>query len=252
VPPPDGPLPLTLGERQKHMLDLGSTDFHLAIPSVDARRLEVLSSSLFDEWETYVDQSLALPDYSLFLQVEEGSINGWGKIKSTAGALVVGVTAYGGLVSGIEIISKQLSATRTYLAEHARSTFSCSEPQATVRKKGGVPSALQRLFVRVQSGELTAAEASIQVETILGDEASEVPGFLEALASAFRDCPRHHQQVQLPFDEVGEVPPTEMNGGKLPKTPKRRSPELPPPLHYRVEVWRDSKRQQKKTKLTAL
>jgi hypothetical protein len=234
------------------MLDLGSTDFHLAIPSVDARRLEVLSSSLFDEWERYVDQSLALPDYSLFLQVEEGSINGWGKIKSTAGAFVLGVTAYGGFMSGIDTISKQLSATRTFLAEHARSTFSCSESQATVRKKGGVPSALQRLFVRVQSGELTPAEASIQAEAILGDEGSEVPGFLEALASALHSCPRHHQQVQLPFDEVSEVPPSEMSDSKLPKAPKRRSPDLPPPLHYRVEVWRDSKRLKKQTKLIAL
>lgn len=166
------------------MLDLGSTDFHLAIPSVDPRRLEVLSSSLFDEWDRYVDQSLALPDYSLFLQVEEGSINGWGRIKSTAGAFVLGVTAYGGFMSGIETISKQLSATRTFLAERARSTFSCPEPQATVGKKGGVPSALQRLFARVQSGELTPEEASIQAEAVLGNEASEVPGFLEALANA--------------------------------------------------------------------
>lgn len=234
------------------MLDLGSTDFYLAIPSVEASQLELLSSSLFDAWEAYVDQSLALPDYSLILQVEEGSISGWGKIRSTAGALVVGVTAYGGVMSGIEIISKQLSATRSYLAEHARSAFSCSEPQATVRKKGGVPSALQRLFVRVQRGELTPEEASIHAEAILGDQASEVPGFLEALTNALRNCPRYHQQVELPFDDVGDVLPTEEADGKLPKTPKRRSPDLPPPLHYRVEVWRESKRKQKQTKLTAL
>lgn len=234
------------------MLDLGFTDFNLAIHSVEATRLETLSSALFDEWETYVDGHLALPDYSLFLQVEEGSINGWGKIKSTAGVLFVGISAYGGFVSGIETISKQVSATGKYLAEHAQSTFSCPDNKTTVRRKGGVPAALQRLFVRVQSGELTPAEASIQAEEILGDEASEVPGFFDALANAFRSCPRHHQQVQLPFDELVEMPPTETTGNGLPRAPRRRTPELLPPLHYRVEVWRESKRKRKQTKLTAL
>lgn len=234
------------------MLDLGSTDFNLAIHSVDTSRLETLSSTLFDEWEVYVDRHLALPDYSLFLQVEEGSINGWGKIKSTAGAFVVGISAYGGLVSGIETISKQVSATGKYLAEHAQSTFACPENQTTVRRKGGVPSALQRLFARVQKGELTPAEASILAEAILGDEASEIPGFFEALANAFRSCPRHHQQVQLPLDDLVEIPPMELAGNDLPRVPRRRSPELPPQLHYRVEVWRESKRKQKQTKLTAL
>lgn len=234
------------------MLDLGSTDFSLAVSSIDASHLEALSSSLFDEWEGYVDQSLTLPDYSLFLQVEEGSINGWGRIKSTAGALVMGITAYGGLMSGVEIISKQLSATGNYLSEQALSKFSCAKPHATVKRKGGVPAAIQRLFVRVQSGELSPAEASIQAEAILGNDASEVPGFLETLSNAFRNCPRHPQQAQLPLDELIEAIPPEITGSKLPKPPQRRSPNHPPPLHYRVEVWRESKRKRKQTKVTVL
>lgn len=234
------------------MLDLGSTDFSFAIPSVDASRLEVLSSALFDEWEIYVGQSLALPDYSLFLQVEEGSINGWGKIKSTAKTLFTGIAFYGGLMSGIDIISKQLDVTGSYLAEHALSTFSCAEHQSSVKKKGGVPAALRRLFIRVQSGELTPEEASIQAEAILGSEVGDAPGFLDALTNAFLNCPRHHQQVPITFDDLGDMPPVDLVGGKTPKAPKRRSPQLPPPLHYRVEVWRESKGKQKQTKVTAL
>ena len=234
------------------MLDLGSTDFNLAINAIDASRLETLSGVLFDEWETYVDRHLALPDYSLFLQVEEGSINGWGKIRSAAGVLVVGISAYGGLISGIETISKQVGATGKYLADHAQRTFSCPDNQTTVRRKGGVPAALQKLFARVQSGELTPAEASIQAEALLGDEASEVPGFIDALKDAFRSCPRHPQQIQLSLDELAEMPLTETAKSRLPRAPKRRTPELPPPLHYRVEVWRESKKKRKQTKLTAL
>ncbi len=238
------------------MLDLSSTDFNFAIASVDPSQLEILSSSLFDEWEAYVEQSLTLPDYSLFLQIEEGSINGWGKIKSATKAVIVGITAYGGLMSGVEIMSKQLKATSNFLAEHAQSKFSCPGAQATVRKKGGAPAALQRLFARVQSDELTPEEATILAQAILGDDASEVPGFFESLSNAFRTCPRHPQQAPLPFDELLEAkPPVDMTGTKqpkLPKLPKSRTPDLPPPLHYRVEVWRESKRKRKHTKITIL
>jgi hypothetical protein len=232
------------------MLDIGSTDFNLAIQSVNAPRLQSLSNDLFDEWETYVDQHLSLPDYSLFLQIEEGSINGWGKIKSTAGFLIIGVTGFGGFMSGIEAIDKQANAAGKFLAKHAQSTFSCPDDKTTVRKKGGVPATLHRLFVRVQKGELTPEEASILANATLGAEAAEVPGLFEALENAFQTCPRHHQQEQLPFDQLEEILHTETTGNGLPKVPRRLAPELPPPLHYRVEVWRDSKRKRKQTKMT--
>ena len=241
---------MRLAEGYKLMLTLGSTDFNLAIQSVDAPRLKSLSSELFDEWETYVDQHLALSDYSLFLQIEEGSVNGWGKIKSTASILFFGISAYGGLVSGIEAINKQVNSTGKFLAEHAQSIFSCPDDKTNVRKKGGVPAGLQRLFVRVQKGELAPEEASILANQMLGDEAAEVPGFFDALANAFRTCPHHHQQIQLPFDQLGEILLTQPSGNEVPKVPRRVHPEFPPPLHYRVEVWRDSKRKRKQTKMT--
>src|SRR5690606_34385251 len=193
------------------MLDLGSTDFNFAIQSVSAPHLKSLSSELFDKWEGYVEQHLALPDYSLFLQIEEGSINGWGKIKSTAGVFFLGISAYGGLVSGIEAINKQVTATEKFLAEHAQSTFSCPDEKTIVRRKGGVPATLHRLFVRVQKGELTPEEASILANATLGDEAAEVPGLFDALANAFQTCPLHHQQVPLPFDQVDQIPNTDTN-----------------------------------------
>jgi len=54
------------------MVDLGTTEFHLAIPSFSEAELKRLSSRLFDSWETFAGDALSLPDYSLFLQVEEG------------------------------------------------------------------------------------------------------------------------------------------------------------------------------------
>lgn len=117
------------------MLDLGSTDFNLSITSVDAQQLEILSNSLFDEWGAYVDQALVLSDYSLFLQVEEGSIIGRGQIMAGAKALALGLTAYGGLMSGVDIVSNQLKSTNRFLAEQAQIIFACPNSNAIIKKK---------------------------------------------------------------------------------------------------------------------
>jgi hypothetical protein len=234
------------------VIDLGQTEFRLAVPSVDAGALESLSNSLFDEWAEYVGQSLSLPDYSLFLQVDEGSINGWGKIKSGAGALIVGVGVYGGLFSGLDVIGKQLGATRDFLAEHAKSTFSCPSAKATTRKSGGTPAYLQRLFARVQRGQITPEEATLLAENHLAGEEPEAPGLLDALAKAFQECPRLPEQIPLPLEEISEIPPLQSAPRTPPNPPKPKGPELLPPLQYRVEVWKDSKRNRKRSKVSPL
>lgn len=234
------------------MLDLGSTDFNLSIASVDAQLLESLSNSLFDEWDLYVNQALVLSDYSLFLQVEEGSIIGRGQIMAGAKTLAIALTAYGGLMSGVDIVSNQLKSTNKFLAEQAQIIFACPNSNATIKKKGGAPAALQRLFSRVQRGELTPEEASILAQSILGGEEPDVPGFFEALSKAFKECPTLPTQEQLPFDDFFDETPIELiTGNKVPKSPKRRIPDTPS-LHYRVEVWRDSKGKRKQSKITLL
>lgn len=234
------------------MLDLGQTEFRLAIPGVAATTLENLSNSLFDEWESYVGQALTIPDYSLYLQVEEGSINGWGKIKAGASALFFGVSAYGAFFSGLDIIEKQLEASRGYLAEHAKRTFSCPSNKATTRKSGGSPAYLQRLFARVQRGDLTADEATLLAEKHLAEEANEAPGLIAALAEAFKKCPKLPVQVSLPLEKLEEVPIAQSEPRNSPSPPKPKKPELPPALKYRVEVWRDSKRNIKRSKVSPL
>ena len=234
------------------MLDLGQTEFRLAIPGVAADTLESLSNSLFDEWEEYVGQALSLPDYSLFLQVNEGSINGWGRIKASAGVLFFGISAYGGFFAGLDIIGKQLETTRGFLAEHARRTFACPVTKATTRKSGGSPAYLQRLFARVQRGELTADEATLLAENHLAGNVNESPGLLDALAEAFRECPKLPVQVALPLDEPGGILIPQSLPRNSPSPPKPKTPDLPPALQYRVEVWRDSKRKNKISKVSPL
>jgi hypothetical protein len=234
------------------MLDLGQTEFRLAIPSVAPATLESLSNSLFDEWEQYVGQALSLTDYSLFLQIEEGSINGWGKIRAGAGIFVAGITAYGGFFSGLDVIGKQLGASRDFLAEHARSTFSCPISKATTRKSGGSPAYLQRLFARVQRGELTAEEATLLAQNYFAEDTHEAPGLIDALAEGFKECPKLPVQVSLPLEELGEVTIPQSAPQNSPSQPNPKKRELPPALKYRVEVWRDSRRNLKKSKVSPL
>lgn len=234
------------------MLDLGQTEFRLAVPGLAAASLESLSNSLFDEWEEYVGKALSLPDYSLFLQVEEGSINGWGKIKANAKYFVVGISVYGGFFSGLDVIGKQLGASRNFLADHARSTFSCPANKATTRKSGGSPAYLQRLFARVQRGELTPEEATLLAENHLAGDVDEAPGLLNALAEAFRECPKLPLQVSLPLEELGEIPIPQSVPRDPPTPPKQKPLDVPPVLKHRVEVWRDSKRNFKRIKVSSL
>ena len=97
------------------MLDLGTTEFVLAIPSLPEAELKRLSTSLFDAWDGYVDTTLSLSDYSLFLQVEEGSVRGAAKMGALVGALYMTIGNYGDFVSGVKTIGEQISATSAVL-----------------------------------------------------------------------------------------------------------------------------------------
>lgn len=235
------------------MLDLGSTEFVLAIPSVPERELRRLSSSLFDSWESFVEGAVSVPDYSLFLQVEEGSVKGLAKIGAILGAVYFGVGNYGDFVSGVKTINEQVSATGDYLTEQASRLFSCPPSRATSKKHGGPLAAIQRLFVRVQKGELTPDQAMMRAEKLLGDEADAEPGFMRKLAEAFQRCPPYHQQQPFPFVELdGEPEPLLQPIPQSPRPLKSAPPDLGPPLHWRVEVWRESKKKRKHTRIVKL
>jgi hypothetical protein len=235
------------------MLDLGTTEFVLAIPSLPEAELKRLSTSLFDSWDGFVDTALSLPDYSLFLQVEEGSVRGAAKIGAVAGALYLAIGNYGDFISGVRTIGEQISATSEFLSEQAKQTFNCPEAKATSRRRGGAVAGLQRLFVRVQKGELSPDDAMAYAERLLGEQQDEAPGLKEALAEAFRDCPRHHQQEEFPFVAPAEDVSMPTLPG-LPPGPKDSRPriELAPPLQLRIEVWRDSKKKRRKTRVVKL
>lgn len=234
------------------MFDLGTTDFNIAIPSMPRREFERYSTRLFDEWDEYVEKTLSLTDYSLVLEVEEGSIIGKGKIAAYAGVMFLGISSYGSFVSGIQTIYEQVSTVGDFLAERAAIPFESSGVKAKVRKHGGSLARLQRLFLKVQRGEITVDQAMSEARDLVGDDAATVPEFMRKLEESLEQAPLFHQQQLLLLDVPGmedSLPNSEKE--RLPR-PSPKKPYLPPPLHLRVEVWRESKKGLRKIRVVQL
>ena len=234
------------------MLDLGTTDFYIAVPSMPRQEFETYSTRLFDEWDEYVEKTLTLQDYSLVLEVEEGSVKGVGRIAALLGVVYFGIGNYGSFISGVQTIREQISTAGDFLAKRAALPFESSGAKPKVRKHGGSLARLQRLFHKVQRGEMTADQAMSEAEALLGDDAATSPEFMRKLAESLEQAPRFHQQILLPLDALGpedSLPRSEKE--QLPRTfPKK--PYLPPPLQFRVEVWRESKKGPRKIRVVQL
>lgn len=223
------------------MIDLGTTDFFIGVPTLPRREFKAYSTRLFDGWEEHVSRTLELPDYSLALEVEEGSVKGAGRIAAVLGTLYVGIATYGSFVQGIQIIRGQVSSVGNYLAEEASSPFKGRGYETRVRKHGGSLAHLQRLFAKVQRREMTTEQAMLEAEALFGGEAATAPGFMCDLQKSLEQTPLFHQQIPL-LPDTKEQDLEFADGEKKRKPrPSRPIPTAPPPQHLRVEVWRDSK-----------
>lgn len=231
------------------MLSIGSTDFYLKAGTMSPAAFEEYTSRLFDAWEARVSQELPLEDYALILEVEEGSIRGSGKIKTTAKALFYVICGYGSLIQGLQYLRDHASAAGSSLSEFAQKSASSPSPPI-VKKKSEAIGQLQRLFLKVQRREMSVEEAVQEAGAILGDDAVEAPELLDRLTESLRKVQLKPEQISLAFDGVAEEFPTEEpDKRKHPKEPKP-VPVIPAATHVRVEVWKESKRGKKRIKVT--
>lgn len=233
------------------MIEIGNSEFLIAVHSLAKDDFEIYSSRLFDTWDEYIEKSLKLPDYSISLEIEEGSIKGKGKIAVLASALYLGIANYGGFISGLQTIGGQVSYLNKKLVESAVSPFEESGVRTTYRNSGGALSHLNRLFQKVQKGELTADQAMIEAKLILGDDANSSPEFIQKLNEALALAPKYPKQESL-FEVESEL-----NGDNDEKSKKKpsRTPTPKPDIpinQFRVEIWRDSKRDKKNIRVSKL
>ncbi|ASI69862.1 hypothetical protein BA022_15695 [Diaphorobacter nitroreducens] len=231
------------------MIDVVNTSFYLKAPFFDKGAFERYSSELFDEWDSQVGIYLNLPDYALTLVLEEGSIKGRGTIAAAVAALYIGIGEYGDFVSGLRTIHEQASYVSAALFQEAKERFACTSERGNTKRTDGEIVYLRRLFERVQAGAVTPDQAVEEVRSRWGEEASNSPEFLSTLASSLEAAPRHPDQLTLSDESWPDcLLPETLERDPQPRAPRR--PELPIPQHYRIEISRPSRGEQKKVKLT--
>ena len=233
------------------MIDIGNTEFLIAVRSLAKDDFEIYSSQLFDTWDEYIEKSLKVPDYSISLEIEEGSIKGKGKIAVTVGALYIGIGGYGDFISGLKTIRGQVSYLSNKLVESAASPFEESNVRTTYRNSGSALSQLHRLFQKVQNGELTADQARIEAEHILGNDANSSPEFMQKLNEALESAPKYPKQESLFEEAENEFSDNNEINKKKPSRAPSPKPDIPI-NQFRVEIWRESKRAKKNVKISEL
>lgn len=91
-----------------------------------------------------------------------------------------------------------------------------------------------------------------EAEAFLGDDTATAPEFMRKLEESLYEAPRFHQQQLLPLDaQEMQVPPAPGENERLHgHSPKTRP--LDPGPHFRVEVWRETKKGQRKIRIIRL
>jgi hypothetical protein len=224
------------------MINIGTAHFSIAVRALPEAELKVYSSELFDVWETRLAEGLLIPDYSLHLEIEEGSLKGRGKVLATLGAIYIGIGNYGGFVDGVQAIATSVRTAGGLLRDRAVAPFDSKSPQIRFRRDAGKIGQIEKLFVRVQRGDLEPEAAAREAEALFEDEdAASSPEFMTSLRSSIAGMPRYPHQLCLPLDAQY------LNDEALPPEPKRSparqpKPVVPPPQRLRIEIWRDSKK----------
>ncbi|MDV3470182.1 hypothetical protein RZA67_15780 [Stenotrophomonas sp. C3(2023)] len=226
------------------MLELIVTSFNFSDLRLSELEIREHSNEVFDAWARDIEERLLLPDYSIALVVEEGSIKGKGKILVAATALYGGICSYGSFVSGVETIARQASAASDFLYKNAQSAFNCTSPREGSRRHSGEAFYMKKILDRVSRGQISAEHAAVELSSRWEklDPGNSVS--LHDLAAELTTIPRDPQQLEL---DTRGWPDCE---GKPPKVPQPRKPPNDNgnriDSHLRIEISKASRRDPKR------
>ena len=231
------------------MLTLGGAKFTIFIPSLSQSELESYTTTLFDSWEGQVDKELdRLPDYALYLDVEEGSLKGTGRIVTSLSNLLLAVSVYGGFVQGVQIVNSQVKIASECLKTKAVEPFTDERLAYTARASSGKLGRLERLFKKVETGELDPEIAAFRAAKLFEEDAESCPQFIRDIFTAIQRLSPGSEQLDL----LPEWQPEPMLRSIV---DERRSiqesdrPDRLPREKYRIEVWRETKRQTRRMRI---
>lgn len=234
------------------MIDIGSTEFYIGVPSLPREQFTSYSERLFDAWEARLASELPLDDYAIALDVEEGSIKGSGKAGVALTGLYAFVCGYGSFVQGLQTIQSHATSAGQFLVTSAHAAFAGNAPEPIVKRRGGTLGQLQRLFSRVQSRAITVEEAMAEAERLIGDEAATAPDFLARLNESLKAAPLLPLQINLPMAGIkDDHEPLEDRRNPAPAAPRPKH-ALPLEIQLRIEIWKETKRGKKNVRVVEI
>lgn len=226
-------------------LEIGLTEFTLDVPIMPAKALEAYSSRVFDRWESRLAADVPLPDYSLHLEIVEGSLKGKGRIWVATAKFVAAVSVSGGLISAVKEISWAVRSGGTYLAQVAAEPYADVEPHLRVKRSTAKLGEIERLITRVQSGQLERGEAAILAQALFEEDEPGAAELATIVCNTIGTVQRTPTQLVLPLEEFETLM---ISKPETPSPPPRRpkpKSEVPLPERFRAEVWRESKKGRK-------
>jgi hypothetical protein len=224
---------------QTIMVEVGATSFRLEAPPMSRDELRSYSTKLFDEWDARLSPGFAIEDYSLRLEIEEGSVEGLAVVGATVVALYTGVSKYPSFVAGLQKIQSHVRLASDHLVARASEPFTRLNLRPRVTRRSGVPGQLERLFARVKARELSVEEAMRDAERILGADSAQAAELLHALAKGLVAVKRNPEQLILPMELPADIDERESKPVGVRKRARGDSAVASP--HFKVEVWRDSR-----------
>ena len=234
------------------MIKLGTAAFNLQVAGLSTEELKEYSSKLFDLWEAQVESELRnLSDYSLRLEVEEGSLKGRGKIFAGVALVYGAICGYGSFVQGLQMLNGHVRSAVSCLNDKSISSFSADVPKHIFKTGIGRLGKLEGLFVKVKKGEIAPEAAAARAERMFKDEADECPEFIASFLSALQDQAEVARQIDL-LPALPEFPPAVIAGELRPGISSSKTPGAPPQDKYKVEVWRESKRKKRFLEITKI
>lgn len=226
------------------MIDISRAYFRFDMPAPPEPELLEYAQSIFDDLDRLAARLMPLPDYTVYVAVEEGSVKGGGKILAAAGVLYFGIGQFGSFVQGVRELRQIGEAVgEFFIEESAGKPLVRHEPLQWRRKDAGKVQKIDQLFKRVAAGEINPETGTRLTIALLDADDSLPPEAYAKIQEAFTSIQKDPEQLLL--DLPGTQAPTDHNPPPAP----RPVPHVPT-RRLRIEIERESKYRDPKIKRT--
>jgi hypothetical protein len=160
------------------VISIGEATFHVEVAHIGDAALEEYARALFSGFDEST-AALPLEDFALYLDIEEGSIKGRGKILAAAAVLYVAIGEFGDFAQGVREIASVSRRVMSTFASDAPNMLGRPNTLVSKRTNAATLGKLEGLFAAVRSGALRPDEATRRAVELLGED-KELPETLQA------------------------------------------------------------------------